>query len=301
MQLQVQEILQVDTLNNIGIGYVIKTNQETKKFVFSGIDFPAFFIISRFLWMFLSVGIIALISPFFHRFNVTEKRSAKTVKKVFSFSKTKTTIILSSLKKAAINYSIIPLLKTEITLLFRKGKRWLWFLNIIGMGLLIIAPLDIAHKIILPILWFLQVHRLSDITTKENTNNVHYFAFSSYKPLSRLLVSQLLSGIILLVVLALPLTIRLSVIVSISVAFSVILGSLFIVLFASLLGIFTKGKKLFEVFFFLITYANINGVPFFDYFGSLHYTNTYILIMLSLTTLIVIITFFKRKITLQSS
>ncbi len=287
MQLQVQEILQVNTLNNIGVGYIIKTNQETKKFVFSGVNFSSFFIVSRFLWILFSISSIALISPFFHRFNVTEKRSIKIVKKAFSVSKVKTEIVLSTLKKIQVNYSIVPLLKTEITLLFRKGKRWLWFLNIVGMVLLATLPLDIAHKIILPIVWFLQVHRLSDITTKETTNNVHYFAFSSYKPLSRLLVSKILAASILIFALALPLTIRLVVMTSVSDAFLVILGGLFLVLFASILGILTRSKKLFEILFFLITYANINGIPFFDYFGN-HPNNTILILILSVIFLLTI-------------
>jgi hypothetical protein len=271
---------------DITIGYVLANVEKVNKFEFNGVDFPTSFIISRIVWIAFGVLLIFIISHFFHRFNLKERQSIKKVYKQINKPLLLKEINLSALPIPQINYGIFPLLKTEFLLLFRKEKKWLWLLNIIGMLLLATLPLKIAHQMVLPILWFLQVSRLSDLTTKETTNNVHYFAFTSYKPISRLLIAQLMSAIILMLLLALPLLVRFGFTFNFLAVSTIILGSVFIVVFAAMLGIVSKGKKLFEVLFFMITYANINGVPFADYFGGFEHHQLYV------TNLVIIIIFF---------
>jgi hypothetical protein len=146
-----------------------------------------------------------------------------------------------------------------------------------GMILLAVLTITIAYQIVLPILWFLQVNRLSNLTTKEVTNKVHYFAFSSYKPITRLLSSQLFAAVILMFVLSLPLIIRHLIAFDYSASISVFFGGIFIVILAALLGVLSKGAKLFEVLFFMIAYANINGVLVFDYFEGFEHQAFYVL------------------------
>jgi hypothetical protein len=272
----VRNITNSEAGSDLSIGYVLGNVTKAKKFEFNGMDFPTSFIISRFIWVLLGLAIIVIISIFFHRFDRKErlaiKKSATETKEQHPVKE----LLLSSLPKSQINYSMFPLLKTEFLMLFRKNKKWLWILNLIGMVLLAILPMKIAHQMVLPILWFLQVSRLADLTTKEISNNVHYFAFTSFKPITRLLISQLLAGVFLMVLLASPLIIRLGFSLHISGVFTLILGGIFIVMLAALLGILSKGKKLFEVLFFMITYANINGIPFVDYFGGFEHHKYYV-------------------------
>jgi hypothetical protein len=54
-------------------------------------------------------------------------------------------------------------------------------------------------------------------------------------------------------------------------------------LFSSALGIVSGGKKLFEILFFAITYANLNRIPFADYYGSTWTSLLPIAILISLT------------------
>jgi len=300
MENQVKEILQTNELPSLNIGYNIAEGQEIKRFNFEGINFPASFLLSRIGWMLLCVISIVVISPFFHRFNVKERMSIKKFTQNISISKTNNEVVLSALPKAQINYGILPLLKIELLLLFRKGKRWLWLINLTGMVLLAVLPLKISYLMVLPILWFLQVSRLSDLTTKETTNNVHYFAFASYKPLSRLLVSQVLAGIVLILFLAIPLIMRLALMANFTAVISVVLGGVFITLLASALGIVTKGKKLFEVLFFMITYANINGIPFVDYFGGFEHHQFYLIQLNFISLILGILCYFIRNYQLKS-
>ena len=191
--------------------------------------------------------------------------------------KKETQVHRADLPKVQANYGILNFIKTELLLLIRHGEKWLWALNLIGMILLAVLPLAKAHFLVLPILWFLQVGRLSELNTKEVAYGVHYFAFASYKPMTRLLFSQLVSGIALLLFLVLPLLVRYAVIGNFSALLPIVFGGIFVVLLASSLGILTKGKKLFEVLFFMITYANINNIAFLDYFGGMTHDSWYLL------------------------
>lgn len=273
----VRTFTQSDENTDLSIGYVLGNVKKTNTFEFNGVDFPFLFTLSRFLILLIGVGIIFLISPLFHRFDIKERISTKKSKETYREHNYKgKTIILSNTPIASINFGIGALIKTEFLILFRKGKKWLWLLNITGMVLLAVLPIHLSHQLVVPILWFLQVHRISDISTKEFSHTMHEFIFASYKPLRRVLFSQLFAGIGLLVSLALPLLIRLLITGNLMEVCAVVLGGIGIVLLASLLGMLTKGKKLFEVFFFLLTYGNINGIPQLDYFGGYIHSHYYV-------------------------
>jgi hypothetical protein len=152
-----------------------------------------------------------------------------------------------------------------------------------------------AHQMVLPMLWFLQVSRMSDLTTRETTNGVYYFTFTAFKPIGRLLVSQVLVASILMLLLAAPLLFRLGVSLNGEAFLAVVFGALFIVMLAALLGILTKGKKLFEVVFFMMTYANINGIPFVDYFGGYEHHRYYLAQLTFLVITLMSVTFLMRK------
>jgi len=99
-----------------------------------------------------------------------------------------------------------------------------------GRAIILVLPLQLSHQLVVPILWFLQVHRISDISTKEFTHQVHEFAFVSFQPIRRLLFSQLFAGILLLVCLVLPLIVRLVIVGNVMAANAVILGGIGVVL-----------------------------------------------------------------------
>lgn len=295
MENQVRKITNAKKTKELSIGYVLGNVKEAKKFQFDGITFPITFILSRLAWILFSIGAIAITSLFFHRFNLKEKSSNKPSKIKPKQKTLYKDITLLNLPMVKSNYKIFPLLKTEFLLLIRKGKTWLWLINFAGIISLLLTPLQIAHQFILPILWFLQVGRLSDVSTKEIENDIYYFSFSSYKPLSRLLFSQILASVFLLLLLASPLYIRLIIHGDVIAFSSIILGAIFIALIAIFLGILTKGKKLFEVLFFMITYANINRIPFVDYFGALTHNSIYIAKLLITIILLIVFSFLIRK------
>ncbi|WP_435261477.1 hypothetical protein [Tenacibaculum sp. nBUS_03] len=295
MENQVRKITNAKKTKELSIGYVLGNVKKAKKFQFDGITFPTTFILSRLAWVLFSIGAIGMTSLFFHRFNIEEKKSGKKTKIKPQQKASHKNINLLNLPTIKTNFSIFPLLRTEFLLLIRRGKKWLWLINCAGMILLLVTPLQIAHQFILPTLWFLQVGRLSDVSTKEVENDIYFFSFSSYKPISRLLFSQILASILLLLLLAAPLYMRLIVNGNFIDFNSIILGGTFIALVAVFLGIITKGKKLFEILFFIITYANLNKIPFFDYFGALTHNYIHINKLIINIALLTIFSFLIRK------
>ena len=293
---KVREITNTDKTTNMSIGYVLGNTKKPNKFEFTGIDFSSAFIISRFLWMLLGVVLIGFSSLYFHRFSIKNKIKQSKKIKFIEDNKAINELNLSELVSTKINYSIFPLIKTELLLLIRKGKKWLWFVNISGMILLAVLPVETAHQIVLPILWFLQVHRISDIATKEKTFKINLFTGSSYKPIQRIFASKILASLFLMLVISSPLIVKLAISLNFVSALFIIVGFVFLVLISIVSGLLSKGKKLFEVLFFMITYANINGIAAVDYFGGFknNLTNMYtflIFILLLLGTLI----FLKKK------
>jgi hypothetical protein len=267
-------------IGQVSFGFIFSGQKPFKVFTWNGINWTALFIFSRLLWIGFALGLVYFSSFFFHRFDVkqtTGKKKKKTAKEIIQAATSPT--ISAGISRALLpplvtNYSIFPFIKTELLLLIRQGNKWLWLLNI-GLSIsMFFAPINISSVFLLPALWFLQVTRWSELATKEKTNRLHYFTFASYKPLLRMLPSQILAGVLLALMLALPLMLRYAFVGNVYPIINIITGALLIVLLAVCLGILTGGKKLFEVAFFMLTYAVINKIPLADYTGALpeHHT-----------------------------
>ncbi len=298
MENTINELLEKDSQTQLTLGYILGNVSNTKHFVFNGVDFPFWFILSRLCLMILGVLLLLITSTFFHRFKGKELYLQKR-------SKTKLTTIatndvdISKLPNASVSFGILSLLKIEFLLLIRSGNKWLWLLNVLGILALCFAPLSFAHQMVLPVLWFLQVNRWSSLVTKERIHNTHFFTFASYKPINRLLFAQFLSGISLAVLLAMPLIFRYIVLFDFLHVTSIVIGGIFIVSLAVLLGVLSRGKKLFEVLFFMITYTNINGIPFTDYFGGLHNQYNHLITVTVLSLISLVSSYFIRSLELK--
>ena len=186
---------------------------------------------------------------------------------------------------------------TELLLLIRKGPRWFWLITAGVWIAMLFAPLDIAHVYLLPVIWFLQVTRLSELVTKEQTNRLHYFTYSSYKPLLRMLPAQILAGITLIAILALPVMGRYLIEGNVYTVIDILSGSALIVLLAVCLGIISGGKKLFEIVFFMVTYGVMQKIPVIDYLGATAHPDhsSYIAIIMMLILSLGGVSFFVRN------
>lgn len=291
----------------VGVGFIVGHKERLHPFTFEGTNWSPFYILSRLIWMGAAILLVYLSSLYFHRFdrsvNLKKRKikaqltangdiSSEVIKPELHIPKD---IKLSELAKINTSYQISPFIKTELLMLFRKGPKWLWLVNFGAMVSLMFAPITIAHQIILPVLWFLQVGRWSDLATKEKTNRIHYFTYASYRPLSRLFTAQILAGIILSVTLAAPLMVRYLFNLNFVPLIGILLGAVIIVMLAVVTGLISGGKKLYEILFFALTYSNVNKIPPIDYFGAFQHGSYYISYLVCLIAGLTVLSFAWRR------
>jgi hypothetical protein len=290
-----------EQIEGVNLGFTFNGKRGFKTFEWDGITITSLFLLSRLLWLIFAAGLVYFSSFFFHRFDF--KQPAGKKKKVLSNEHPQiranmvTGINKGLMPPLTTDYNIFPFIKTELLLLVRKGNKWFW-LVIAGLWVsMLFTPLNIAHLYLLPILWFLQVTRWSELATKEEANRVHYFTYASYKPLQRMLPAQILSGVILALALALPLIVRYAIILNGHAILNIISGAVFIVMLAVCLGIVSRGKKLFEILFFLLTYTITQKLPIADYLGAINHDGhiVYMAIMVALNIALIVISFAVRS------
>lgn len=291
-----------ENVKQVSFGFIFAEHKIFHTFVWNGVSWPAIFIVSRLVWMGFAVALVYISSFFFHRFDLSQPISSK--KKVLlpdlhtGISELKPAAITAGpLPPLVTDYGIWPFIKTELLLLVRKGAKWFWLLSAGVLIAMLFAPLWIAHSYLLPVIWFLQVTRWSELVTKEQTYRLHYFTYSSYKPLLRMLPAQILAGILLALALALPVIVRCLINSDIYAAINILVGAIFIVLLAVCLGIVSGGKKLFEVIFFMLTYAATQKIPVTDYVGATLYADhtSNLLVILMLVLFFGVTSFFVRN------
>ena len=165
-------------------------------------------------------------------------------------------------------------------MLLRKGPLWFWLINLGLFISLFFIPLGKAHQVVLPIVWFLQINRWADIATKEKFYGTSSFVYGSSKPLGRLLTAQILAGTLTALAFAFPVLLRYSIAGEFGYLAGIVLGAIILIGFSICSGILTGGKRLFEILFFMLTYAVIENIPEADYFGGKHCTTGYFAIQI---------------------
>jgi hypothetical protein len=291
-----------ENIKQVSFGFIFSKHKAYKTFVWEGISWNAPFLFSRLLWMGFGVSLVYFSSFFFHRFDFRQAAGKRKKTSNGYQPQEALPIVPAGISRAGMppvipDYGILPFLKTELLLLIRKGNKWFW-LPVAGLWLsMFLVPLPIAHTYLLPVLWFLQVTRWSDIATKEKANRVHYFSYASYKPLLRMLPAQILAAILLAIVLAVPVMLRYVISLDGYTVIHIFNGAILIIVSAVCLGIISGGNKLYEIVFFLLTYRIVNKIPLTDYLGSQPHGNqaAYMSVMVGLNVFLVMTGFMARN------
>jgi hypothetical protein len=287
-----------ENVNEISAGYLFGNQKSIKYFLFEGTNWSILYIVSRFMWIGIAFILLFISAKIFNRFDLKEKLVIKkkhTKKFELEIPLNVKQIHLSQLPVAAPAFGIWPFVITELLMLFRIGPKWFWLINIGGFIALFFIPINTAHQIVLPVLWFLQTNRWADIATKEKINRTHYFTYASYQPLRRLLTAQIIAGVILSVSLAFPLIFRYALNGNFQSMFNIMQGAIFIIALSVFTGILSGGKRFFEIVFFMLTYCNISLIPILDYFGGINHGSAYALIILFINVILMVGAFLYRK------
>jgi len=276
-----------------------------KVFTWDGMHWTLWIFLQRIFWMAMAFCLILLASLRFKRFDPSDIKERK--QRTIWFLKKKVACIEDDRIPSGIHYRDLPvaqarfsyfaLLAAELRLML-KGKTTLWLILSAGLFIAsVFTPIGFAYKVIIPLLWFLQVFIQSDLGSREITHRCNEYIFSSAFPLKRQLPATLSAATLVLLTLALPVIVRVLFSGNVYGVYAIVVGALFVPAFAIASGILTGGSKLFEVIFTMMLYAILNGVPYVDFIGAIeeshklgvaHY-------LLAITIVLVILAFSGRK------
>jgi hypothetical protein len=283
MEVKIKEINELEKAT-ISIGYSSVTKKNDKKLVFSGLEFPPKFFFLRFIWLIVGPVLLFFMAFAFNRFQNEHARNKQKERQLFfpriSENK-KTAIPLIMLLNFKLGTSIII---TEIAMMLRNSSV-VNSITILGSFLLMVMPLETAHILILPLLWFAHINNWSLLVTKDEIYRTFYFSETAFKPLNRLFLGRVIAGVIFACILASPLLIRYLINDPFQMV-NIFLGAIFVVLLAVFLGTLTNSPKLFQISFILLMIGNINKTRILDYYGGMHASYIHWLIMAILCTLL---------------
>ena len=290
-----------------GTGILITDSIGTcKVFTWEGMNWTVSIILQRFFWMLSAFGLVLAASLRFNRFDDSETKEKK--QRRFWFQK-KTPVFVDDipmplhikyreLPVASAKFSFFSLVKAELLLMIR-GKSRFWLIPTAGLFIAtVFVPLGFAYKYGLPLLWFLQVLILSKLGCREFENRCSEYIFSAAFPLRRQLPATLFAAFVVMLSLAVPVMLREFFSGNAYAVYAIAAGAVFIPAFAVSSGVISRGSKLFEVVFTIMTYCILYAVPYFDFTGAiagsreLGITNYF----LSAALILVILAFLGRKI-----
>jgi hypothetical protein len=283
---------------DISVGYNFGSKKELHYFLFEGTHFNLVYFTSRLFWVAMAVVLLWISSRMFRRFDTRTLNlpGLKSQNHIPEIQATKLSeITLSTLPEISSAFNIYPLIKSEIMMLLRKGPLWFWLVNLGMFITLFFIPLGKAHQLGLPILWFFQINRWADIATKEKYYGTSSFVYGSSKPLSRLLTAQIIAGTLTSLAFASPVLLRYAFAGEFIFLPGIVLGAIILIGFSTCLGILTGGKRLFEIFFFMLTYAVVENIPLADYFGGQHFTTGYFAIQMLIVLFLLATSYIARN------
>lgn len=246
-----------------------------RTFVFGGFTqvFPLW--LWRFAWVGVAALLVGLVAVPFRRFDPAYRHAsagrqgqklARVQPDQQSIPVQGRTLALPSVETAS---PLLILLQSELRLMLHGRSRWWWLAT---GGLLLataVAPLGIAHRYILPGLWFWHVLVLSKLGSREVSARTTEIVFAAPSPLRRQLPAALGAGVALTLILGLPVLLRQLLVGNPAGALGVAAGALFIPALALALGTWTNGSKMFEILFTVLWYGAMNDAPPMDFAGAL--------------------------------
>jgi len=139
--------------------------------------------------------------------------------------------------------------------------------------------LSMAHKILLPILWFCQILIWSKLGSREIANRSNQYIFSAAYPIKRQMPASLCATGLIALFLASPVILRSLSAGNLYSVYAIIVGAFFLPTFAMASGVWTGSGKLFEVIYTILWLGIMNSIrnqaiPFIDYIGAIKESQT---------------------------
>ena len=266
----------------------------TGVFAWAGVEWTPNIVLTRLLFFGVGILFVLLSAVLFDRFDTSIRRLGRvnapaptSAPEAASLPRPASTAHLTPLSASPNGFAFTHVMLMEVKLLL-KGLPWWWFA--VAGGLLIV-PLFLSTEVdrayILPVAWLWPVLIWSGLGNRERHHNTHQMVFSSAAPLKRQLPATWLAGFGIALLTGSGVAIRLLIAGDSAGLLAWFSAALFIPSFALALGIWSGGKKLFEVLYVSLWYLAMNKVTTVDFLGANSSGNIGFFVPLSLALLFI--------------
>jgi hypothetical protein len=265
-------------------------------FAYSGMHWTAGVLLSRLAFVVAAAGIAALAAVFFHRFDPARIQStwldhlfAAAKDSVMGFvsqraftvepespvratdvEPVRLTPLSSIISRRGVLFQYGQLLAAEWKLAF-SDARWWWYL--VALGLIagsLIAPLQIAHLVVLPVAWIWPLGVWSAMGTREVRHRTEPLVLSGHQPLRRQFVALWGVGVLVAVTMGAGVMLRLALSSAWASLAALMIGAVFVPTLALAMGCWSGTNRLFEAVYLFFWYlVAIQDVPYLDFMGRI--------------------------------
>jgi len=162
----------------------------------------------------------------------------------------------------------IAILVNELRLLFKEVPWWWYIGALLWIALCLFLPFDIARTIFLPIAWLWPLPIWSSLGSREKQHNVQQLIFPTAHLLWREFPLLYLAGVCITLFAGSGMLVRDVLVGNMPLLIAGLLGAFFIPALAVFAGVWTSGRRLFEVLYLGVWYVGaINHAAVLDFMG----------------------------------
>ncbi|MCL6606368.1 MAG: hypothetical protein K6T94_26165 [Paenibacillus sp.] len=245
----------------------------------TGVHWTMQMFLERYVWLAVAVGIVAVASVFFHRFDLTRTSKTNKSDKPGEFSKVEPYIKPVSINDSGIKltpytevqgqFHSIRILVMELRLML-KGLRFWWYLIALFMIVLgLLLPMESVSKFVAPFTWVWPILIWSTMGTNEAYHRTHQLMFTAKHPVRNQFIVLWLAGIIVAYLTGSGAMIHFLIAGEWESLMAIAVGGLFVPTLALALGVWSRNGKLFQVIFMLMWYLGpLNKLEVMDFMGA---------------------------------
>lgn len=260
-------------------------------FQWSGIQWTLTMVMGRLVWVPVAAGIALVAAAIFDRFDpaglhrinlgrwVTrrqhERASLDGQRESPSQVRPGPDILVATIASPAaltavpVRFRILTLVAGELRLLL-KGIPWWWYAVMLGLvASFLVTPLELLGRYFLPLAWIWPLLLWSNLGAREAYHRTTELVFTAPHPVRRQLLASWLAGVIVTVAAGAGAAARLALLGDWLGLWAWAAAALFIPTLALTLGIWTGGRKLFEVVYTVLWYVGpLNQTAALNFMGT---------------------------------
>lgn len=235
----------------------------------------------RLLWLVIALMVMLLAALFFSRFDPTREKRVRAAKQVeqqpvletSSVEREEQTFVPPVLTPVAARGQSnlatgMAILIGELRLLFKEVPWWWYIGALVWIALCLFLPFDIARNFFLPIAWLWPLPIWSSLGNREKQHNTQQLIFPTAHILWREFPLLYLAGVCITLFAASGMIVRYLLVGNVPLLIAAILGAFFIPALALFAGVWSSGRRLFEVIYLALWYIGaINHTAVLDFMG----------------------------------